>query len=104
MTQNTKLDTHIVNPTKSPIGSVIWMHGLGADYHDFDTLIPALTNNHQLPLRFIFPNAPVRSVTINHRTPTRAWYDVYSLTDLSREDHAGIITSQLAISQLIQQI
>lgn len=103
MSQHTQLETHIVNPKKSPIGSVIWMHGLGANYHDFDTLIPDLTQHEQLPLRFIFPNAPVRFVTINHHMPTRAWYDVYSLTDLNREDQAGINTSQHAITQLIEQ-
>lgn len=102
MTQHkTTLDTHIINPNKDPIGTVIWMHGLGADCHDFDSLIPDLTNNHQLPLRFIFPNAPVRPVTINYQMPTRAWYDVYSLTDLNKEDQAGIMAAATAISQLI---
>lgn len=96
------LDTNIINPTQASIGSVIWMHGLGADYHDFDTLIPELTNRNQLPLRFIFPNAPVRPVTIHGHLPTRAWYDIYSLTDLHHEDQPGIIASQSAITQLIQ--
>jgi phospholipase/carboxylesterase len=102
ITQKTKLDTHIVAPQKEPVGSVIWMHGLGANYHDFDTLIPDLTNNHQLPIRFIFPNAPIRPVSINHQMPTRAWYDVYSLTDLNHEDQAGIAASEQAITQLMQ--
>ncbi len=102
MTQTLTLDTHIMNPTKSSIGSVIWMHGLGADHHNFDTLVPTFWNGGQLPLRFIFPNAPVRPVTINHQMPTRAWYDVYSLTDLNREDKTGIRESQSAITQLIE--
>ncbi len=102
ITQKTKLDTHIVAPKKAPVGSVIWMHGLGADYHNFDTLIPDLTNQDQLPIRFVFPNAPIRPVAINQQMPTRAWYDIYSLSDLNHEDQAGIVTSQQAITQLIQ--
>ena|SRR3990167_305385 len=99
----TKLDTHIINPRKPSIGTVIWMHGLGADHHDFDSLVPYFWMGDQLPLRFVFPNAPIRSVTINHQMPTRAWYDVYSLIDLNREDQSGIHSSQLAITTLIQQ-
>lgn len=101
MTQNTTLETHIIEPTKPSIGSVIWMHGLGANYRDFDSLVPELQNESQLPLRFIFPNAPTRPVSINHNMPMRAWYDVYSLSDLSREDKNGIEASRAAISQLI---
>jgi phospholipase/carboxylesterase len=97
------LETHIINPKKASRGSVIWMHGLGADQHDFDTLVPYLYNADQLPLRFIFPNAPLREVRIRPHIPVRAWYDLYSLTDLNQEDHAGIEASQHAISQLIQQ-
>lgn len=96
------LDTHIIHPKKPSIGSVIWMHGLGANHHDFDSLVPDLCFNNQLPLRFIFPNAPIRPVTINHQMPTRAWYDVYSLTDLNREDIAGIAASRDAITKLIE--
>ncbi|PIZ04331.1 MAG: carboxylesterase [Gammaproteobacteria bacterium CG_4_10_14_0_8_um_filter_38_16] len=101
MTQKNILETHIINPNKKSKGSVIWMHGLGANNHDFDSLIPALSND-ALPLRLIFPNAPIRPVTINHQMPTRAWYDIFSLTDLSREDKLGIGASQEAITQLIQ--
>lgn len=103
MTQTSFLETHIINPKKTPIGSVIWMHGLGANNHDFDSLVPDLCNSDQLPLRFIFPNANVRPITINHNMPTRAWYDVYSLTNLTREDQEGIKASAFAISQLIAQ-
>src|SRR3990167_8915285 len=102
MTQNAKLETHIIEPQKTSIGSVIWMHGLGADHRNFDSLIPDLCNADQLPLRFVFPNAPVRPVTINHNMPMRAWYDVYSLTDLNREDKNGIEASRVAITQLIE--
>ena len=91
------LNTHIINPQKTSIGSVIWMHGLGADQHDFDSLVPDLCDGNQLPLRFIFPNAPMRPVTINQQMSMRAWYDIYSLTDLDREDASGIETSKKLI-------
>lgn len=103
MTILAKLDTHIINPRKPSIGTVIWMHGLGADQHDFDSLVPDFWLGDQLPLRFVFPNAPIRPVTINYQMPTRAWYDVYSLTDLNREDTSGIHASRLATSELIRQ-
>lgn len=95
------LETHVIHPKKEAIGSVIWMHGLGANNRDFDTLVPGLSNDDKLPLRFIFPNAPIRPLTINHHAPTRAWYDVFSLTDLNREDASGIYESQAAITQII---
>lgn len=94
-------DTHIIEPKQSAVGSVIWMHGLGANNHDFDPLVPELTQQGKLPIRFVFPNAPIRPVTINLQMPTRAWYDIYSLTHLDREDESGIQNSQLLIEQLI---
>ncbi|OGT36135.1 MAG: hypothetical protein A3F11_10310 [Gammaproteobacteria bacterium RIFCSPHIGHO2_12_FULL_37_14] len=96
-----QLDLHIMNPEKPSIGTVIWMHGLGAHYRDFDALVEGFWREEGIPLRFIFPNAPIRLVTINHYMPTRAWYDLYSLTDVNREDKAGIDTSESAITQII---
>ena len=58
----------------APVGTVIWMHGLGADAHDFEPIVPMLNLNQ--PLRFVFPNAPVRPVTINGGMEMRAWYDI----------------------------
>jgi len=99
----TPLEIHTITPSKPSIGTVIWMHGLGADQHNFDDLVPNLYDHEQWPLKFVFPNAPVRSVTINYHQPTRAWYDVLSLTDLHREDEAGIVLSQQNINQLIKE-
>lgn len=96
------LETHIINPTKKCTGSVIWMHGLGANNRDFDTLVPDLNGNGELSLRFVFPNAPIRPVHINQNMAMPAWYDIYSLTDLNREDVEGIRASSQAISRLIQ--
>lgn len=103
MITTSMLETHIIHPIKKSLASVIWMHGLGADNHDFDTLIPTLCDNDQLPIKFIFPNAPVRPVSINQATPMRAWYDVFSLSDLNREDAEGVYASQAAINQIIQE-
>ena len=97
-----KLETHIMNPKQKSMGTVIWMHGLGANHHDFDSLVPDLWHGDQLPLRFVFPNAPTRTVTINNHMMMRAWYDVYSLTDLIREDQAGIQASEALITEIIQ--
>lgn len=78
--------------------SVIWLHGLGADGHDFLPIIEllGLTN-----YRFILPHAPVQAVTINNGYHMRAWYDIYGLTVGSQEDDAGIKASQTYIESLI---
>ena len=59
---------------QDPVGTVIWLHGLGADANDFEPLVPVL--KLEQPLRFIFPNAPTRPVTINGGMVMRAWYDI----------------------------
>ncbi len=97
-----KLDLHVANPEKPSVGTIIWMHGLGSNHRNFDDLVEAFWRDDGIPLRFIFPNAPVRLVTINHHMPTRAWYDLYSITDVDREDKAGIYASESAITQIIQ--
>ena len=57
-------------------GAVIWLHGLGADGHDFAPIVPQLVSRDERPLRFVFPHAPVRPVTINGGMAMRAWYDI----------------------------
>lgn len=85
--------------TSNPIGSVIWLHGLGADGNDFAPVVEMLN----LPeLRFILPHAPFRKVTINGDYEMRAWYDLFGLTLGSPEDVAGIAETQRNIEQLIQ--
>lgn len=78
--------------------SVIWLHGLGADGNDFVPVVNMLNLPH---VRFILPHAPYRKVTRNNGYEMRAWYDVYGLTPISREDAIGIKESQLQIEQLI---
>ena len=63
----------------NPVGSIIWMHGLGADGHDFEPIVPELVRPGERALRFVFPNAPVRPVTLNRGYPMRAWYDIMGL-------------------------
>ncbi|NNF17420.1 MAG: carboxylesterase, partial [Gammaproteobacteria bacterium] len=58
----------------NPVGTVIWMHGLGADATDFEPIVPMLELRQ--PLRFVFPNAPVRPITINGGAEMRGWYDI----------------------------
>lgn len=84
-----------------PRGTVIWMHGLGADGWDFVPLVRELPLPEDLELRFIFPHAPVRRVTINNGYEMRAWYDI-TQNDISRQpDEAGIRESQRHVETII---
>jgi len=82
----------------SPRASVIWMHGLGADGHDFEPIVPELGMPATPAARFVFPHAPVQPVTINGGARMRAWYDV---TGDGRQDAAGIRASQARVEALI---
>jgi phospholipase/carboxylesterase len=75
---------------KNPTHAVIWLHGLGADGHDFEPIVPELIRPHWPAIRFVFPHAPVRPVTINGGMPMRAWYDIRGMDIASRADEAGI--------------
>ncbi len=79
--------------------AVIWLHGLGADGHDFEPVVPEL--GLAFGARFVFPHAPVRPVTINGGLEMRAWYDIASLDRPGSEDAAGIRASAAAVSRLI---
>ena len=84
-----------------PVGSVVWLHGLGADGHDFEPIVPELRLPAELPLRFVFPHAPVRPVTINGGMAMRAWYDIVSLDAEGRADAAGVRDSTVLLEDLI---
>lgn len=86
-----------------PTASVIWLHGLGADGHDFEPIVPELRLPPALPLRFLFPHAPHRPVTINNGYVMRAWYDIRTAEFVQREDEAGIRESARMIEGLIEQ-
>ena len=84
-----------------PSASVIWLHGLGADGHDFEPIVPELRLPDTLPLRFVFPHAPVRPVTLNGGMAMRAWYDIISLDRNGPVDAAGINESSALLESLI---
>lgn len=92
----------IQSATATPQGSVIWLHGLGADGHDFEPLVPELRLPPELSLRFIFPHAPVRPVTINNGMSMRAWYDILTFDRDGLSDDAGVRDSAQLVDQLIE--
>ena len=92
----------------APRSAVIWLQGLGADGHDFEPIVPELGLPASKPVRFLFPNAPQRPVTINMGMRMRAWYDILQLgiqddgrAVVGAEDEAGIRESQAQIEGLI---
>jgi len=97
------METIEVETTAKPAGAIIWMHGLGADGHDFEPIVPELVRKNERGLRFIFPNAPTRPVTINGGYAMRAWYDIVGLDRKSSEDETGIRASDALVRSLIQR-
>jgi phospholipase/carboxylesterase len=87
----------------APAASVVWLHGLGADGHDFDPIVPALRLPGGPEVRYVFPHAPVRPVTINNGMAMRAWYDILAIQRGAREDEAGIRASGEAVAALIRR-
>ena len=94
------LETIEVETGARPGAAVIWLHGLGADGHDFEPVVPELGLPAAKPVRFIFPNAPQRPVTINMGMRMRAWYDILQLGG-GAEDEDGIRESQALLEKLI---
>jgi phospholipase/carboxylesterase len=94
------LETIELETGARPAAAVLWLHGLGADGHDFEPVVPALGLPASRPVRFVFPNAPQRPVTINMGMRMPAWYDILQLGG-GPEDEAGIRQSQAALEHLI---
>ena len=92
-----------IETAPDPTASVIWMHGLGADGNDFVPIVPELKLPGTLAVRFVFPHAPVRKVTINNGMSMRAWYDISSSDLNNRADIAGVRQSQAEIEALIER-
>ncbi len=101
-TQDTLLPFVEINPPTAPVGSVIWLHGLGADGHDFAPIVPELHLPSSLPLRFLFPHAPSIPVTINNGYVMPAWYDITSFDRNQRNDLNGMANSVAQINSLIE--
>ena len=92
------LETVIIETSQAIKQSVIWLHGLGADGHDFAPIVPELNRPNT---RFIFPHAPHQPITMNNGYEMRAWYDLYGLTLETKQDEAGMRTMQKEIESLI---
>jgi phospholipase/carboxylesterase len=86
-----------------PAASVIWLHGLGADGHDFEPAVAALTPAGAPALRFVLPHAPVRPVTLNAGARMRAWYDIRGFERRAAQDEIGVRESDAAIRALIRR-
>ena len=87
----------------APRFSIIWLHGLGADGHDFQPIVPQLVRPGWPALRFVFPHAPVRAVTINGGARMRAWYDILGFEIAQRQDAKGVRESISQVAELISR-
>ena len=96
------LETLRIEPKEKPDSAVILMHGLGADGHDFESLVPELRLPRSPAIRWIFPHAPIRPVTINGSYPMRAWFDILAIDSRAAEDETGIRESAAGIGALVR--
>jgi len=97
------LETAEVEPGAAADAAVVLMHGLGADGHDFESVVPELRPGTGPVLRWVFPHAPVRPVSISGGYRMRAWFDILGLSSGSPEDEAGIRESAAAIDRLVER-
>jgi phospholipase/carboxylesterase len=95
------LETVEVATGPDPRAAIIWLHGLGADGHDFEPIVPALGLPRAPAVRFVFPHAPLQPVTINGGAVMRAWYDIHDLDGGRRPDEVGLRASQARVERLI---
>ncbi len=97
------LETLDIETAAAPDAAVIWLHGLGADAHDFEPIVPEILRPGERAWRFVFPNAPIRPVTLNGGMQMRAWYDLKSLERSSSEDVAGFWDTDARIRELLDR-
>jgi phospholipase/carboxylesterase len=95
------LETVEIETGPEPRSAVIWLHGLGADGHDFEAVVPQLVRRGERALRFVLPHAPQRPVTLNGGLSMRAWYDIVGFDRKATQDEAGIRASDRALRALI---
>ncbi len=98
-----ELDSIIIETQAQPDAAIIWLHGLGADGNDFVPIVEQLQLPSHYAVRFIFPHAPVRPISINQGYPMPGWYDVSSLSIVEQEDEAGIKESSAILKQLCEE-
>ncbi len=92
-----------INPSGDPAAVIIWLHGLGADGHDFEAIVPELRLPDTLPVRFVFPHAPMRAVTINGGVVMRAWFDIFDVELTAASiDHDQFLESADMLAALIE--
>jgi phospholipase/carboxylesterase len=99
---NVKYEPPIVLGGGNSKMTIIWLHGLGADGHDFVPVVQELKADFKKDWKFIFPHAPYRAITLNHGAVMRGWYDINSLSSLHREDETGVRESVRYIHELIE--
>ena len=87
----------------SPEHSIVWLHGLGADGNDFAPIVPQLRSAQSRAVRFVFPHAPVRPVTVNGGMAMRAWYDIKGFDIARDQDSEGIAQSMAQVAQLLER-
>lgn len=94
-------DAVVLQPESKVRAAVIWLHGLGADGYDFLPIVPELQVD-DLAVRFVFPHAPIRAVTINNGNRMRAWYDISSLAPDGEQDRDGIQASAALVADFLR--
>jgi len=92
-----------INPDREPAVVILWLHGLGADGHDFEAIVPELRLPDTFPIRYVFPHAPMRPVTINFGMVMRAWYDIRGMDVSDGIDMKGFLESVDHLRALIQR-
>ena len=97
------LETVELEPQGEARRAVIWMHGLGADGHDFEPIVPYMQLGNEAAVRFVFPHAPIRPVTINAGMRMRAWYDIAAADLAQGEDDEGMRDSEARVRELIDR-
>ena len=95
------LETIEIETAPNPTAAIIWLHGLGADGHDFEPVVPEIVRRRERAWRFVFPHAPVRAVTINGGMNMRAWYDIVGFDRGAAEDAPGFLATDALVRELI---
>ena len=98
-----ELDSIIIETNESPDAAVIWLHGLGADGNDFVPIVEQMQLPSHYAIRFIFPHAPLRPITINQGYQMPGWYDINSLSIVEQEDEDGVRESSAILKALCEE-
>jgi phospholipase/carboxylesterase len=93
----------VIEPPESATASIIWLHGLGANGHDFEPMVPVLPQNVTRHTRFIFPHAPNRPITVNGNMIMPGWYDIFGIDLTAQQDAKGIRDSEQILCRYIAE-